>query len=367
MGAGEDTTPLISLDHEGLVIRRGRRSGAYTIVAVHSTKLGPALGGCRMWRYASSADGARDALRLARAMTFKAAAARVPLGGGKGVICVQPGGPPSGARRRDMLLDFADTVNVLDGAYITAEDVGTSSADMIVIRERTEHVAGLPGSHGGSGDPSPFTALGVESAMRACCAHRFGSPELAGRAVAIVGIGRVGSQLARRLGDAGARLFLADIDESKRALVDELPGAQWCDPNVALHAEVEVVAPCALGGVVNESNVELLRCAIVCGSANNQLAHEGLAEDLHARGILYAPDFVANAGGLINIAVEREGYDRERATQRVRGIEDTIEELFEEAESEGTTPLAAAQRLARGRLQAAAGQDAGAFEVAMRA
>jgi leucine dehydrogenase len=333
------------------VIRRGRRSGVYTIVAVHSTRLGPALGGCRIWRYASSADGARDALRLARAMTFKAAAAHVPLGGGKGVICAPPGDPPSAGDRRAVLLDFADTVNVLDGAYVTAEDVGTSSADMMVIAERTEHVAGLPESRGGSGDPSPMTALGVESAMRACCAHRFGSPDLEGRAVAVVGVGRVGSQLARRLCAAGARLLLADIDERKRALAGELPGAQWCDPNVALHAEVDVLAPCALGGAVNESNVGLLRCAVVCGSANNQLSHEGLAEDLRAHDILYAPDFVANAGGLINIAIEREGYERDRALYKVRGIEDTMDELLEEAEEQGTTPLAAAHRLARRRLQ----------------
>jgi leucine dehydrogenase len=351
MQGSSETTPLISLDHEGLVIRRGRRSGVYTIVAVHSTRLGPALGGCRMWRYASSADGARDALRLARAMTFKAAAAQVPLGGGKGVICTAPGGPPSAALRRDMLLDFADTVNALDGSYVTAEDVGTSSADMLEIRRGTEHVAGLPESHGGSGDPSPVTALGVESAIRACCAHRFGSPDLEGRSVAVVGVGRVGAELARRLAAAGARVLLADIDEHKRALAEELPGTTWRDPNVALQAAVDVLAPCALGGVVNESNVGLLRCEIVCGSANNQLAHEGLAEDLRAAGILYAPDFVANAGGLINIAVEREGYDRERALQRVREIEDTMQELFEEAEAADTTPLAAAYRLARRRLE----------------
>jgi leucine dehydrogenase len=345
-----ETTPLISLDHEGLVIRRGRRSGVYTIVAVHSTKLGPALGGCRMWRYASSADGARDALRLARAMTFKAAAAGVPLGGGKGVICARPGGPPGGDERRQILLDFADTVNVLDGAYITAEDVGTSSEDMIAIREGTEHVAGLPESHGGSGDPSPLTALGVEAAMLACCEHVFGSRDLSGRSVAVVGVGRVGSRLAELLSRAGASLFVADIDESKRSFAEKL-GARWCDPNVALQADVDVLAPCALGGVINESNVERLRCALVCGSANNQLAHEGLAEDLQARNILYAPDFVANAGGLINIAVERDGYDRERALQRVRGIEETMNELLDEAEAGRSTPLAAAHRLARRRLE----------------
>jgi leucine dehydrogenase len=175
--------------------------------------------------------------------------------------------------------------------------------------------------------------------------------------VSIVGVGRVGSELARRLSAAGARLFLADIDESKRALADELPGAAWCDPNVALHAQVDVVAPCALGGVVAESNVELLRCAIVCGSANNQLAHEGLAEDLERRGILYAPDFVANAGGLINVAAERESYDRALATRRVRGIEQVMEDLFNEAESTESTPLAAAYRLARRRLTEASAPD----------
>ncbi|MGH2979546.1 MAG: Glu/Leu/Phe/Val dehydrogenase family protein, partial [Solirubrobacterales bacterium] len=269
---------------------------------------------------------------------------------GKGVICARPGGPPAGDERRQILLDFADTVNVLVGTYITAEDVGTSSEDMIVIRQGTEHVAGLPESHGGSGDPSPVTALGVEAAIRACCDRVFGSRDLSGRSAAVVGVGRVGSRLAELLTRAGASVFVADIDESKRSFAEQL-GARWCDPNVALQAEVDVLAPCALGGVINESNVERLRCAVVCGSANNQLAHEGLAEDLHARDILYAPDFVANAGGLINIAVEREGYDRERALQRVGGIEDTMDQLLDEAEAAQGTPLAAAYRLARRRLE----------------
>jgi leucine dehydrogenase len=332
------------------VIRRGRRSGIYTIVAVHSTKLGPSLGGCRLWRYESSADGARDALRLSRAMTFKAAAAGVRLGGGKGVICAEPGRPPTGKRRRGLLLDFADTVNVLEGAYITAEDVGTSSRDMRVIAERSKHVAGLPRSRGGSGDPSPVTALGVEAAIRACCGHRFGSRDLTGRTVAVVGVGRVGSRLARRLSRAGAGLIVADIDESKRALAEHLPRTRWADPNVALQAEVDVLAPCALGGEINESNVGRLRSPVICGSANNQLTHDGLAEDLAAHGILYAPDFVANAGGLIDIAVERDGYDPAKAKRLAAGIEQTMAELLKEAEESGTTPLEAAYRLARRRL-----------------
>jgi leucine dehydrogenase len=345
-----DTTPLISLDHEELVIRRGRRSGVYTVVAVHSTKLGPALGGCRMWRYANSADGARDALQLSRAMTFKAAAAGLPLGGGKGVICARPGRAPSGGMRRAMLLDFADTVNVLEGAYITAEDVGTSSDDMVVIAEHSRQVTGLPRERGGSGDPSPITALGVQAAMRACCEKRFGSPELEGRTVAIVGVGRVGTALARLLSEAGAELVLADIDEQKRALVTTLPNARWTDPNVAIQEPVDVLAPCALGGAINETNIHRLHCKIVCGSANNQLAHDGLAEDLAAEGIVYAPDFIANAGGLINVASELEGYDDERARRCAADIEHTMAEILSDAELLGVTPLAAAYELARRRL-----------------
>ncbi len=311
-----------------------------------------------MWRYATSADAARDALRLSSAMTFKAAAAGVPLGGGKGVICAEPGAPPAGELRRAMLLDFADTVNVLEGAYITAEDVGTSTDDMCVIAEESEHVAGLPASDGGSGDPSPVTALGVEAAMQAACAHRFGTPDLEGRTVAIIGIGRVGFHLARLLSKAGAKLILADIDEQKRTLAEQLPGARWADPNVALLAEVDVLAPCALGGVINGSNVSLLRCQVICGSANNQLSHDGLADDLAALGILYAPDFVANAGGLINIAVELDDYDRNKALRRAEGIGPKMDQLLTRADQAGTTPLEAAYELARERLSATPGQRA---------
>ena len=343
-------TPLVSLDHEELVIRRGRRSGAYTVVAVHSTVRGPALGGCRMWRYASSADGARDALRLSRAMTFKAAVTELPLGGGKGVICADPGRPPSGRRRQEMLLDFADSVNALEGRYVTAEDVGTSVADMAVIARGTRHVTGLSRANGGSGDPSPYTALGVESAIRACCERRFGSPELKGRTVAVVGVGRVGSRLAKRLARAGARLLVADIDESKRALATSLPRTRWTDPTTALQADVDVLAPCALGGAVDEVTVGRLRCQVLCGAANNQLAHDGLAEDLRAHGVLYGPDFVANAGGLINIAVELEGYDPGRARRRVLKIGQTMRQVFERADADATTPVEAAYALARARL-----------------
>ena len=250
-----------------------------------------------------------------------------------------------------MLHDFADTVNALEGRYRTAEDVGTSADDMAVIAERTKYVAGLGIDHGGSGDPSPHTALGVVCAMRAACERRFGSADLGGRTVAVVGLGRVGSNLARLLAGQGAELIVADIDEGRRALLDELGGrARWADPTVALLAEVDVLAPCALGGVIDEPAVERLRCEIVCGAANNQLAHEGLADDLHQRGILYAPDFIANAGGIVNISVELEGYDPDEARRRVEAIEGTIGSIFDEAAAAGITPLAAAYERARRRL-----------------
>lgn len=354
MAETSSASALINLDHEELVIRRGRRSGAYTIVAVHSTTLGPALGGCRMWRYASSADAARDALRLSRAMTFKAAAAGLNLGGGKSVISLPPGPPPTGKERRAVLEDFADTVNVLEGSYVTAEDVGTSSRDMSVIAGHTKWVTGLPRGRGGSGDPSPFTAIGVEAAMRASCHRVFGSSSLKGRSIAVIGAGRVGSRVAQFVSKAGAKVLLADIDESKKALAKEI-GARWTDPTSALLADVDIVAPCALGGMVNGHSVQRLRCRIICGSANNQLAHDGLAEDLAKRGILYAPDFIANAGGLINVATELdpEGYDRARTRRRALGIEETMEHIYDEAEHAQTTPLAAAYSLARRRLSEA--------------
>jgi leucine dehydrogenase len=358
VAAEPPASALISLDHEELVIRKGRRSGVYTIVAVHSTKLGPALGGCRMWRYASSADGARDALRLSRAMTFKAAAAGLDLGGGKAVISLPPGPPPNGRSRRAVLEDFADAVSVLEGAYVTAEDVGTSSRDMSVIAERTKWVTGLPRSRGGSGDPSPFTALGVEAAMRASALRVFGSSLLKGRTVAVIGAGRVGSRVARLASRAGAKVLLTDIDDSRRSLADELANTRWTDPTSAVLADVDILAPCALGGVIDGHNVDRLRCAIVCGAANNQLAHDGVADDLAARGILYAPDFIANAGGLINVATELdpEGYDEKRTKDRVLGIEQTMENIYDEAARADATPLRAAYALARRRL-AAAGTD----------
>ena len=338
-----------NLDHEDVVVRRGRRSGLYTFVAVHSTVRGPSLGGCRMWGYSDSRQALRDALRLSRAMTFKSAVADLPLGGGKGVIMTAPGAVLQGERRTAALLDFGDTVESLGGRYITAEDVGTSSRDMRVIAERTRHVAGLPARMGGSGDPSPFTALGVESAIRACCERVFGSSSLRSRTIAVVGLGHVGSRVAKRCARAGARLVVGDIDVAKRRLAEEL-GADWVDPDLALEAAVDVVAPCALGGVLNHETVPRLGCRIVAGAANNQLADESVAEVLSERDILWAPDFVVNAGGIINIAEEQHGYDAGAARRRVRRIGEILLEIFDRADAGSVTPLAAALDLAQARL-----------------
>jgi leucine dehydrogenase len=308
-----------------------------------------------MWTYAQPWDGVMDAVRLARAMTFKSAVADLPLGGGKGVILLPEGSaPPAGDDRRAVLLDFADTVEALGGAYLTAEDVGTSEPDMLVIAEGTAHVTGLPEDRGGSGDPSPWTALGVEAAIRVACERVFGDDSLEGRTISVVGLGHVGAPLAELLAAAGARLIVSDIDEGRRALAERI-GAEWADAVTAFTADVDVLAPCALGGVLDERTVPALRCRAIAGAANNQLAHDGVDALLAERGILWIPDFVANAGGVINISVEFEegGYSRERADVKVRGVADTVRTVLDHADATGTTPLAAALEIARRRVDEA--------------
>ena len=302
-----------------------------------------------MWMYEDAQAALRDGLRLSRAMTYKAAVADLALGGGKGVIMVPANLKLTRDRRQAALLDFADTVDAVNGRYITAEDVGTSSRDMSQIATRTKYVAGLSRQRGGSGDPSPMTALGVYIAIHTCCERTFGTPSLKGRTVSLIGMGHVGERVARRCLRDGARLIVTDVDQSKRAIAERL-GARWTTPERALEADVDVLAPCALGGILNDESVPKLRCAVVAGAANNQLATDGIADLLSRRGILWAPDFVANAGGLINIAEEFGGYDAARARRRVRGIAGTLRQIFDDAESIGATPLTAALELARKRL-----------------
>lgn len=337
-------------------MRRGARSGLLAMVAVHSTARGPALGGCRMWSYAEAPLAVLDVLRLSRAMSYKNAAAGLPLGGGKGVIALPDGGAPaalSGRARTAALLDFADVVASLDGRYLTAEDVGMTSRDMATIAQGTQWVTGLSRRRGGSGDPSPLTALGVEAAIETVCARLFGAAPLRGRSIAIVGLGHVGARLAERCARAGATLVVADVDPARRALAERL-GARWTTPARAMTAKVDVLAPCALGGVLDTTIVERLRCRAIVGAANNQLSEERVASLLAARGILWAPDFVVNAGGVINLAVELrpEGYDAAVARRQTRAIGATLAEVLEAAADAGITPLAAANALAERRMAA---------------
>jgi leucine dehydrogenase len=338
--------------YEDLHVVSGPRSGATIAIAVHSTALGPALGGARMWHYDSAEDGVADALRLARAMTYKAAAAGLELGGGKGVICAPSTVRPTGELRRRMLLDFGDAVESLEGRYVTAEDVGISAADMVVIAERTTHVVGLPSACGGSGDPSPLTARGVLAAIDACLEHRFGTTSPAGVRVCVVGAGNVGGRLARLLAAAGAELTISDVDPARRALASEL-GAAWIEPEEAITTDCDVLSPCALGGAIDAATIGRLRCRIVCGSANNVLADERLAGRLAADGILFAPDFIANAGGLISVYAELHHLDRQAVAALVDNIGGAVLHALDAADRHGTTPLAEAQTLALQRLRGA--------------
>lgn len=339
---------MMAPEHEELHVRRGDRTGLYIVVAVHSTALGPALGGARLWRYDTPGDAVSDALRLSSAMTLKAAAAGLDLGGGKCVLCAD--GDLDARRRRDLLLDLGDAVESLEGRYVTAEDVGTSPEDMAVVAERTTHVTGLPAERGGCGDPSPLTARGVEAAIRASLGWRTGGSAPAGRRVVVIGVGHVGLDLAARLARAGAEVLATDVDPGKRAAA-EAAGARWVEPGEATGLDCDVLAPCALGGAIHAGNVDALRCAIVCGSANNVLAEDSLATELDARGILYAPDFIANAGGLIGVAAERLGSGPSQVSAAVDGIEVVLAGIYERSTAAGSTPLAAALEIASERLR----------------
>jgi leucine dehydrogenase len=307
-----------------------------------------------MWTYDDNRAAIRDALRLSEGMTYKSAVAGLPLGGGKGVIVLKPGEPLDAKRRRAALLDFGETVERLGGTYVTAEDVGTSTKDMTTIATRTAHVSGLSRRAGGSGDPSPFTALGVVHAIEATAERVFGSPSLKGRTVAVVGLGHVGLRVANLVHKAGAKLVVADIDRGKRDEAARLD-ATWATPAKAMTAAVDVLVPCALGGVLDHESVPHLQAPAIAGAANNQLASADVADLLRERSILWAPDFVANAGGIVNIAVELDpdGYDPQRAKARTKTIGDTLRRIYDESAAANTTPLTAAMALAESNLQTA--------------
>ena len=323
-------------------------TGLDAVVAIHSTVLGPSLGGTRFHAYASGEEALTDVLRLARGMTSKAAVAGLDLGGGKAVIV----GDPAVRRTDELVLAYGRLVDALGGSYLTAEDVGTTQADMDLIRSVTPHVTGVSESLGGSGDPSPATAVGVVHALEALAAHRFGASSLDGVHVAVSGVGKVGSALVGHLVEAGARVTVADVDEARvEALVDAL-GVGVASPERIHATPCDVLSPCALGGVLNARTIGELRCAAVCGSANNQLLEPADGDRLAAAGVLYVPDYVVNAGGIINIAEEVHGYDPVRAAARIAAIGPTTTEVLRMAEADGTTPVEAADRLAQRRLAA---------------
>ena len=336
--------------HEHVAVHSDPETGLHAIIAIHSTALGPALGGCRLWPYSGFEAALRDVLLLSRAMTFKAAMAGLHLGGGKAVIMAQPG-----RKTPELLRAFGRFVDSLAGLYITAEDVGVTVADLETIRQTTRYATGLPEDRGGSGDPSIMTAVGVLAGMRYCLRRVFGQDGFAGRTVAIQGLGKVGSQLAKLLHDEGARLIVSDVNKTRVGAVVGSVGARAVAPAEIYKTRCDIFAPCALGSTLNPRTIPRLTCRIVAGAANNQLSTPNDARALTRRRIVYAPDYVINAGGLINIACELEGYRRDTALARVLRIPETLAAVFDRAESEKISPREAADQMVAGRIEAARG------------
>lgn len=339
-----------------MVFCHDRETGLRGIIAIHNTALGPALGGCRMWPYAGEDEALNDVLRLSRAMSYKSAMANLPLGGGKSVII----GDPNADKTPRLLRAMGRCVGRLGGRYIAAEDSGTSVTDLRTMGEVTPHVAGVLQRRGfagnDDGDPSPATAYGVFSGLRATVARAFGSSELRGVRVAIQGLGNVGYRLARLLHEAGALLWVADIHEDRVRRATRDFGAVAADNDTLFDLDVDVFAPCALGAALNDDTCARIKARAVAGAANNQLADDARhGEMLRRRGVLYAPDYVLNAGGVIDIAYEGPEYDPARVQRHVEGIATTLEEIFDEAEQTQRPPHEIANRIAERRLNAPPG------------
>jgi len=322
-------------------------TGLRAIIAIHSTALGPSLGGTRFKAYASEAEAVTDVCRLARGMTYKHAVSGLDHGGGKAVIL----GDPRLVRSEALLRTYARFVDGLAGRYLTAEDVGTTQADMDLIRRETPYVTGVSESLGGSGDPSPATAWGVWAALRTLGERLWDSDDYAGRHVVVSGVGKVGRALVGYLAEAGARISVADVDTEAVRWAIEAHGAEPVGVDVAHAVPSDVFAPCALGGVLSARTIPELRCAAVCGSANNQLESAADGQRMADHGVLYAPDFVVNAGGVINIAEESAGYDHVRAWQHIANIADTLHGVLDRADRDRITPAEAAERLAEDRIE----------------
>jgi valine dehydrogenase (NAD+) len=339
--------------HEQVVFCQDEASGLRAIIAIYSTALGPALGGTRFYPYASEDDALADVLNLSRAMAYKNAMAGLDLGGGKAVII----GDPATDKSEALLRAYGRFVQSLNGRYYTACDVGTYSEDMDVIARESRFVTGRTEAHGGAGDSSVLTAYGVFQGMRAAAEHVWGEPTLRGRRVGVEGVGKVGRRLVEHLREDGAEVVLCDVNEAAvEAVRARRPEVEVVADNAALVASgLDVYAPCALGGALDDRVVETLGSqgtSVVCGGANNQLAHAGIEKSLADRGVLYAPDYVVNAGGVIQVADEIEGFSMERAKARAAGIFETTRQIFRMADEEGVPPAVAADRLAERRMSA---------------
>ena len=342
---------LESAGHEQVVVCSRPDVGLKAIIAVHDTTLGPALGGTRMWMYQNEQEAMRDVLRLSRGMTYKAAISGLNLGGGKAVII----GDPHTDKNEHLFRAFGRFVDSLGGRYLTAEDVGMTEQEMEWIYSETKYVTGIPKSMGGSGDPSPVTAYGVYMGMKAAANRAYGSDSLKGKRIAIQGAGHVASHLARYLAKENATLFVTDIYQKKAAsLADEL-SATLVEPDDIYGLDVDIFSPCALGGVINDDTLPILTCDIIAGAANNILDDEDKhAARLDEMGIIYAPDYVINAGGIINISSELEGYNEDLAMRKTSRIYDTMTDILNHAENNNMTTLDASNKLAEERINAVA-------------
>ena len=349
-GADAPASPVTSRfgSHEQVVFCQDEASGLRAIIAIYSTALGPSLGGTRFYPYESEDEALADVLNLSRGMAYKAAIAGLDLGGGKAVII----GDPATDKTEALLRAYGRFVQSLNGRYYTACDVGTYSEDMDVIARECRFVTGRTVEHGGAGDSSILTAFGVYQGMRAAAETAWGSATLRGKRVGVEGVGKVGRRLVEHLREDGAEVVICDVDERAvervRSLHPEVEVVE--DGDAMIRADLDVYAPCALGGSLNDASITALRAKVVCGAANNQLAHPGVEKGLADRGILYAPDYVVNSGGLIQVADEIEGFDFDRAKARASGIYDTTKKIFALAADEGVPPAVAADRLAERRM-----------------
>jgi leucine dehydrogenase len=333
-------------EHEQIVFCHNKDAGLRAIIGIHDTTLGPALGGTRMWPYATEEEALRDVLRLSRGMTYKAAVSGLNLGGGKAVII----GDPRKDKSEALFRAFGRFIDSLNGRYITAEDVGIDVNDMEFIFQETENVVGVHQAHGGSGDPSPYTAHGSIQGMKAALQKVYGDEDLSRYSFAIQGAGHVGLHLVKQLRKKGAKVFITDIMEDSIAEAVKL-GAEAVGEDEIYDVEADVFAPCALGAIINEETIPRLKCKIVAGPANNQLANNEAGSELERRGILYAPDYAVNAGGLMNVSIEFEGWNKERALRMTRTIYYNLGRIFKIAERDGIPTWQAADRMAEERIE----------------